>query len=86
VTLPSETSTAGTGFLFTLPVEVQDQFDTNVKVTLADGSPLPAWLSFNAESGQFTASAVPDQAFPIQVKLQSNGKEVVVVISERQSG
>jgi hypothetical protein len=85
VTLPPETSTTGTGFVFKLPADVVQEFNTDLRVTLADGNPLPGWLNFNAATGEFSASAVPDQAFPIRVRLRWTGQELLVVISERQT-
>ena len=84
VVLPPQTSTAGTGFVFKLPEEVIPQLTTEVKVTLANGAELPNWLKFNAQTGEFTATAVPDRAFPIQVSLSIGAQLLMVVISEKQ--
>jgi filamentous hemagglutinin family protein len=84
VTLPAETSTTGSGFTFKLPSDVAEQLSTEVRVTQADGKPLPNWLRFNASTNEFAASAVPDQAFPIRVRLDWAGQQLLVVISERQ--
>jgi hypothetical protein len=84
VVLPPQTSTTGTGFVFTLPAEVVSQLATEVKVTLANGAELPNWLKFNSKTGEFTATAVPDRAFPIQVSLSIGAQQLMVVISEKQ--
>ena len=57
---------------------------TEVKVTLADGAALPNWLKLNPTTGEFTATAVPDRAFPIQVSLTFGAQQLLVVISEKQ--
>ena len=84
VVLPPQTSTIGTGFVFTLPAEVVSQLTAEVKVSLANGAELPNWLKFNAQTGEFTATAVPDRAFPIQVSLSIGSQQLMVVISEKQ--
>jgi hypothetical protein len=70
--------------MFALPAEILSQINSEVVITLADGNPLPAWLSFNPSTGEFSASAVPDQAFPIRVSVNWGGQQLLVVISEKQ--
>jgi hypothetical protein len=84
VSLPPETATAGAGFVFALPGEVVEQITTEVRVNLADGAPLPGWLRFVPETGEFVATAVPDGAFPIQVSLATGARQWLIVVSERQ--
>jgi hypothetical protein len=83
VKLPVEVVAARAGFVFALPSDVVAQMRSNIKVTLADGSPLPSWLKFNAVTREFTASAVPSQALPIRVRLASAGQQLIVSIEER---
>ena len=83
VSLPPETAIAGSGFVFVLPPDVVEQLTPEVHATLADGAVLPSWLRFNQTTGEFTATAVPDQAFPIQVSLTLGTRQWLVVISER---
>lgn len=64
VTVPAETATVGAGFVFTLPTDLVAQFNTQVRVSLDDRSPLPAWLKFDVSRGEFTATAVPGRAWP----------------------
>jgi len=85
VSVPRGASTVGTGFSFELPENIGSNVTNSdqVQVQLADGSPLPAWLKFDARALRFEATAVPDGAFPIQVVLFVNGQRLLVVISER---
>ena len=85
VTLPARSSTSGTGFVFLLPADLVVQFDEQIKVSLENGAPLPAWLRFDTAKGEFSATAVPDRAFPVRVRLEWAGKQLFVVISERQT-
>jgi hypothetical protein len=85
VTLPARSSTSGTGFVFLLPADLVVQFDEKIKVSLENGAPLPAWLRFDTAKGEFSATAVPDRAFPVRVRLEWAGKQLLVVISERQT-
>jgi hypothetical protein len=87
VSLPKGTSTAGAGFSFELPETVRSlaQAGLIAKATQLDGTSLPAWLRFNAESLRFEAAAVPDGAFPLQVVVLISGQRVLVVISERNT-
>ena len=86
VSIPAESGVSGTGFSFGLPSEVSQlmtETPSSVGVTLQSGDPLPAWLSFDQKSAQFTSTAVPDGAFPVTVLMSVGGQEVTVVISER---
>ncbi|HSI52307.1 MAG TPA: DUF4347 domain-containing protein [Ideonella sp.] len=62
--IAAQNATEGSAFSFTLPgnsfadVDVGDTL--TLSATLASGSPLPSWLSFNAGTGQF--SGTPGQA------------------------
>jgi multidrug efflux pump subunit AcrA (membrane-fusion protein) len=85
VTLPAGSAIAGTGFVFLLPADLVVQFDEKIKVSLENGTPLPVWLRFDAAKGEFSATAVPDRAFPVRVRLEWAGKQLFVVISERQA-
>jgi hypothetical protein len=84
VTLPPDSATSGTGFVFSLPEELIQKMFEPVTWSLEDGSALPAWLSFNPKTGEFTAAAVPDRAFPIHIHISWSGQKVIVVISERK--
>jgi hypothetical protein len=88
VSLPKGSSTVGVGFSFALPEAIQalaQQGSQTVdpQASLSDGSPLPAWLRFDASTLRFDAQAVPTGAFPMQVLVTVAGTRVMVVISER---
>ncbi|MDZ4200894.1 MAG: hypothetical protein U1C96_01960, partial [Gallionella sp.] len=85
VSVPKEMATAGSGFSFPLPAQVSEAAGNNtpIRVTTTAGDPLPGWLSFNAETNAFVASAVPDGAFPMQVVVTIGGTRTTIVISER---
>ena len=85
VSLPKEMAVAGAGFSFPLPAQAMESASQNesVRVTLQNGNALPAWLKFNPESKTFTASGVPDGAFPIQLLLHVGTTNTTIVISER---
>jgi hypothetical protein len=85
VSLPKNTATAGVGFSFVLPASVLETAASQnaVTVTLPNGSPLPDWLQFNAQTMAFTASAVPDGSFPMRVLVTIGKREVMVTIFER---
>jgi mucin-19 len=53
-----------------------------ISATLADGRPLPSWLTFNPETQTFSASSIPEGTPDTQVKLQvmQDGKEVDQVV------
>jgi hypothetical protein len=85
VLLPKGMATSGTGFTFPLPEEISASAGNaaSITVSLADGSPLPNWLRFDAQSRSFVADAVPDGVLPIQVIVNVGGRKTMVVISER---
>jgi hypothetical protein len=86
VSVPKETTTAGTGFSFEVPQEIStmsQQQEVSVEVTLETGAPLPSWLNYQEDTGKFTSASVPDGAFPITVIMKIGSQQVAVVISER---
>ena len=85
VSLPKGMSTVGTGFSFEMPESVKGMAgaDGQIRITQANGSPLPAWLKFDPQQMRFEASAVPDNALPIQLVVVVGGQRVAVVVSER---
>ncbi|MFZ1832670.1 MAG: calcium-binding protein [Pseudomonadales bacterium] len=59
---------------FTVPdyafFDIESQHSLSYTATMADGSPLPAWLSLDAATGEFTALAPADsadQSFPVRL-------------------
>jgi hypothetical protein len=85
VSLPKGAATMGTGFSFVLPDNVRATAGEGVSVqaTRFDGSALPAWLKFDRANLRFEATAVPDEAFPMQLALSIGGQRLVLAISER---
>jgi hypothetical protein len=87
VSVPKEMATAGSGFSFPLPAQVAQtgagSNNTVISVSTINGQPLPGWLKFNPETKSFVASAVPDGAFPMQVRVTVDGRSTTIVISER---
>ena len=86
VSIPKEMATAGSGFNFPLPVQIIESAAASgaeIKVTTANGDALPAWLRYLPETKSFSATAVPDGAFPIEIIVTVNGQSTTIVISER---
>jgi hypothetical protein len=85
VSVSREMATAGAGFGFPLPAQVTQSAPANaaVTVTTTAGTALPGWLRFNPATKTFTATAVPDGAFPMQVVVTVAGQRSTIVISER---
>jgi hypothetical protein len=85
VFVPKDAATSGTGFAFAVPEDWQkDIADYGLQATRMDGSALPAWLKWDATTMRFVASAVPDGAFPLQLRITIGAKHAIVVIAERQ--
>ncbi len=86
VALPSEMASPGSAFAFPLPSKAVTAADTNtnqVRVSLPNGSPLPAWLSYNTQTRVVTASAVPEGALPMQVMINAAGNSTAVMIAQK---
>ncbi len=84
VSVPKEMATVGSGFSFPLPTQIAESAsNTTIQVTTISGQELPVWLKFDPETKTFTASAVPDGAFPMQVVVTIGGNRSTIVISER---
>lgn len=88
VLVPKETATAGTGFNFPLPSQLARAAEANsadIQVTTITGKTIPSWLKFDPATKSFTALAVPDGAFPMQVVIVVGSNRWIIVIAERQS-
>lgn len=86
VALPKEMASPGAAFAFPLPSKAVTSADANanqVRVSLPNGNPLPAWLSYNAQTRVVTASAVPEGALPMQVMVNAAGNSTAVVIAQK---
>ncbi|MCC7598026.1 hypothetical protein IGS61_11045, partial [Janthinobacterium sp. FW305-129] len=87
VSIPKEIADAGNGFGFPLPAQIVEAAAVNrvpVQATLADGAPLPAWISYNADSKTFAVTRLPDGALPLQVLLILGSQRAMMVIAEVQ--
>lgn len=75
---------AQSAFRYTLPPGVSRQLGNGqgLKITTADGRPLPSWLTFDARRGQFVGLDVPDGGLPLPVVLELRGKRVPVTIDD----
>ena len=77
-------------FVFKVPAEAfadQGQGGLSVNsVALENGASLPSWLQFNVNDLSFTATSVPANGLPLRVVVTTEGKRVVVVISELEGG
>jgi hypothetical protein len=85
VSVPADTSSAG--LAFALPNELLEAISNavNMEATLVGGEPLPAWLRFDNNGGQFVLGDVGDVSFPIELRVQLGTQAVTVVISEQQN-
>jgi LPXTG-site transpeptidase (sortase) family protein len=71
--LPDHNLTAGTPFSYTFPADTFSDPDGDTfaySAALADGSALPAWLTFTAATRTF--SGTPNQALTLNVRLTAN--------------
>nr|WP_319387195.1 putative Ig domain-containing protein [uncultured Roseibium sp.] len=65
-----------TAVSFTIPLGAYtDHFGVTptLSVTLADGSPLPSWLSFNPSTGTFSGTPPQDYNGTLSIKLEASG-------------
>ena len=54
-----------------------------IRVKLPSGKAIPGWLKFDDKTLTFTAKAVPDGAFPVEVVLTIGSESFTVIISEK---
>jgi hypothetical protein len=88
VAVSSEAAAPGRSFSFSIEgrVPATAAANTEVRVTLTDGKPLPAWLRYEADTKTFVATTVPPGAFPLQLKVGVGGVETLMVINEKPPG
>lgn len=71
--LQNQTATGGQPFSYVLPANAfvnKDSGDTlRYSATLADGSPLPGWLTFNAQTGTFSGNPQNNDAGTLNIRL-----------------
>ncbi|MEY3674422.1 MAG: hypothetical protein RJB47_1130, partial [Pseudomonadota bacterium] len=87
VALSSETAAPGRSFSFEIDPKVltNQPANTNLKISQADGKPLPDWLRYEADTKTFTAKDIPASAFPLQLKVSVGGQETTMVIREQDA-
>lgn len=74
-TLPAVTTPVGVARRVSLPAEAVTDVDGDplvLSASLADGSPLPAWLSFDAASGRLAANPQAGDLGTVQVRLRAS--------------
>lgn len=68
-----QTANAGVPYTHTIPVtafdDLQDGDTLNYTATLADGSSLPGWLSFDPATATFSSTAVPTDAATLEIEV-----------------
>ena len=69
---------SGSGFSVPLPKEILS--GGIVAVTLPDGSPLPAWITFNAQKQSIEVAQVPENGLPIKLLVSAVGKRTIISI------
>jgi hypothetical protein len=87
VAVPSDIVASGAGLAFALPNELLRAISgsVDVKATLAGGDPLPSWLRFDSNNGQFVFGEVANMTFPIELRVEFGAHQVKVVVSESQN-
>ncbi|MBH1985374.1 MAG: hypothetical protein I8H79_22735, partial [Burkholderiales bacterium] len=86
VSVPKQIVDAGNGFGFPLPAQVIEAAAVNrvpVQAQLADGSALPSWISYNADSKSFVVQQVPNGALPLEIVLVIGSQRATMVVAER---
>ncbi|MBI3349322.1 MAG: hypothetical protein HY020_19190 [Burkholderiales bacterium] len=83
VLVPKALAVGGAGFSFALPADTTAGAASGERpvARLSSGGALPGWLSFDPERRVFTASAVPDGAFPLRVLVEIGGRTLTVTLS-----
>ena len=86
VSVPKQIVDAGNGFGFPLPAQVVEAAAVSrvpVQAQLADGSALPSWINYNADSKSFVVTQVPGGALPVEIVLVIGGQRATMVVAER---
>jgi len=77
------------GFTFPVPDEVVSRFNVNnfVSVSLINGQPLPSWITYFPEDGNFVVSpGAPPEEFPLAILISSGREKIrVIVCNSEQS-
>ena len=80
VSVPSDQAQSGSSFQFSLPSGVGSGLQS-LTVTLADGSTLPPWLSYNPADHSISASDIPEGALPVSVQIKQGDQTWTIQIT-----
>ncbi len=76
--IADKVTTAGSPLTFTIPTNTFADVDAGDKLTLsatiANGSPLPAWLTFDAATGKFSGNPTAGNVGAIEVRVTATDK------------
>lgn len=80
VSVPSDQAQSGSSFQFSLPSGVASG-SQSLTVTLADGSTLPSWMSYNPADHSISASDIPEGALPVSVQIKQGDQTWTIQIT-----
>ena len=83
VYIPEKFVSSRSSFFFPLPEKIRKQLSKSIdaeQVFLMDGTSLPSWLTYDAESKVFTANEVPIGELPLTVIIKQGDFVCPVVI------
>ncbi|MCA9473626.1 MAG: hypothetical protein KC594_16310, partial [Nitrospira sp.] len=84
ISLPRDRPRDNTGFLIEFPESIKQTLSTFTGTfELAHDQPLPAWLTYEAADRRFRLTSPPPSAFPLEMKIKTGGRELMVVFSEQ---
>ena len=86
VSVPKEIAASGNGFTFPMPAQITASAvigGTTVSLTMQNGSPLPTWVQYDAQTNVFVVTNVPPGGLPLQVIITVGDQTATVSISER---
>jgi hypothetical protein len=83
--IPAGATISGRALMVPLPVEIMPSAPGAggaVRVTQADGSPLPAWIRYSMEEKSLVLGAVPDGAYPFHLMITIGDQKTLLQVSE----
>jgi len=83
--IPAGAAISGRALMVPLPVEMvltAPGAGAAVRVTQADGSPLPAWIRYSMEEKSLVLGAVPDGAYPFRLMVTIGDQKTLMQVSE----
>jgi hypothetical protein len=85
VYVPTVLKNAGQGFRFALSQTLPDEEPVSIRVSTAEGQPLPEWLHFDSKTRTFEAFSVPPGGLPLRVRVVSGGLQQVLELLEART-